>query len=316
MGLRLVKTIDVLLAVYNGERYLPPLLDSLAAQDDAAFAVLMQDDGSTDGSPALLAAMAEHDDRFRPAAEIGRHLGAKGNFISLIRQAQGDYAALCDQDDEWAPNRLSRCRQALEQAEARWGADTPLLVHSDSHLVDAEGKLLQESFFRHQGWDPAAVTLPRLMVQNNVTGCTLMMNAALRRLVAEHADPAVMHMHDWFIALTAAAFGHIIFLDEPLVRYRQHGVNVMGASRQTLLQRGVKALGAWQKGKARIALTYRHTRAFRDAYGALLPREAAAAIDRYLATEAMGKIRRVLAVRRGGYTMQSRVTRMGQLLFG
>ena len=316
MGLRLVKTIDVLLAVYNGERYLPPLLDSLAAQDDAAFAVLMQDDGSTDGSPALLAAMAEHDDRFRPAAEIGRHLGAKGNFISLIRQAQGDYAALCDQDDEWAPNRLSRCRQALEQAEARWGADTPLLVHSDSHLVDAEGKLLQESFFRHQGWDPAAVTLPRLMVQNNVTGCTLMMNAALRRLVAEHADPAVMHMHDWFIALTAAAFGHIIFLDEPLVRYRQHGVNVMGASRQTLLQRGVKALGAWQKGKARIALTYRHTRAFRDAYGALLPREAAAVIDRYLATEAMGKIRRVLAVLRGGYTMQSRVTRMGQLLFG
>ena len=90
----------------------------------------------------------------------------------------------------------------------------------------------------------------------------------------------------------------------------------MGASRQTLIQRGVKALGAWQKGKARIALTYRHTRAFRDAYGALLPQEAAAVIDRYLATEAMGKIRRVTAVRRGGYTMQSRITRAGQLIFG
>ena len=316
MGLCLVKTIDVLLAVYNGERFLPPLLDSLAAQDDPAFAVLMQDDGSTDGSPALLAAMTEQDHRFRPAEECGRHLGAKGNFISLIRQARGDYTALCDQDDEWEPSRLSRCRQALEKAEARWGADTPLLVHSDCRLVDAEGALLQESFFRHQGWDPAAVTLSRLLVQNNVTGCTLMMNAALRRLVAEHADPASMHMHDWFIALTAAAFGHIVFLDEPLVRYRQHGVNVMGASRQTLLQRGMKALGAWQKGKERIALTYRHTRAFREAYGALLPDEAAAVIDRYLATERMGKIRRVMAVRRGGYTMQSRITRMGQLLFG
>ncbi|MGN1021645.1 MAG: glycosyltransferase family 2 protein, partial [Aristaeellaceae bacterium] len=308
--------IDVLLAVYNGERFLPPLLESLAGQDDAAFTVLMQDDGSTDGSTALLAAMADKDARFRPAEEGGRHLGAKGNFISLIRQATGDYAALCDQDDVWEANRLSRCRQALEQAEARWGADTPLLVHSDCRLVDAQGALLQESFFRHQGWDPGAVTLPRLLVQNNVTGCTLMMNAALRRLVAERADPAAMHMHDWFIALTAAAFGHIVFLDEPLVRYRQHGVNVMGASRQTLLQRGVKALGAWRKGKDRIALTYRHTRAFREAYGALLPEDAAAVIDRYLATEAMGKVRRVMAVRRGGYTMQSPVTRMGQLLFG
>ena len=316
MGLCLVKTIDVLLAVYNGERFLPPLLQSLTAQDDPSFTVLIQDDGSTDGSPALLSAMTEQDDRFRPTGENGRHLGVKGNFISLIRQARGDYTALCDQDDEWEPSRLSRCRQALEQAEARWGADTPLLVHSDCRLVDAEGHLLQESFFRHQGWDPAAVTLPRLMVQNNVTGCTLMMNAALRRLVAEHADPDSMHMHDWFIALTAAAFGHIVLLDEPLVRYRQHGVNVMGASRQTLLQRGMKALGAWQKGKERIALTYRHTRAFREAYGALLPDEAAAVIDRYLATERMGKIRRVMAVRRGGYTMQSRITRMGQLLFG
>ncbi|MGN0746572.1 MAG: glycosyltransferase family 2 protein [Aristaeellaceae bacterium] len=311
-----MKTIDVLLAVYNGERFLPPLLQSLAAQDDAAFTVLVQDDGSTDGSPALLEAITAQDSRFRPAAENGCHLGAKGNFISLIRQATGDYTALCDQDDVWERGRLSRCRRALEQAEARWGADTPLMVHSDSRLIDAEDAVLQESFFRHQGWDPAAVTLPRLIVQNNVTGCTLMMNAALRRLVAEHADPASMHMHDWFIALTAAAFGHIVFLDEPLVRYRQHGVNVMGASRQTLLQRGVKALGAWRKGKARIALTYRHTRAFRDAYGTLLPGEAAAVIDRYLATEAMGKIRRVLAVRRGGYTMQSRITRMGQLIFG
>ena len=275
----------------------------------------MQDDGSDDDTPALLRKAAQ-DGSFLLGTEGGQHLGAIGNFWSLLRQSDGELIALCDQDDEWEPNRLSRCREALELAEARWGADTPLLVHSDCRLVDAEGALLQESFFRHQGWDPAAVTLSRLLVQNNVTGCTLMMNAALRRLVAEHADPASMHMHDWFIALTAAAFGHIVFLDEPLVRYRQHGVNVMGASRQTLLQRGMKALGAWQKGKARIALTYRHTRAFREAYGALLPDEAAAVIDRYLATERMGKIRRVMAVRRGGYTMQSRITRMGQLLFG
>ncbi|MGN0779592.1 MAG: glycosyltransferase family 2 protein [Aristaeellaceae bacterium] len=312
----MVNTLDVLLAVYNGAAYLPQQLDSLSGQDDPAFAVLMQDDGSTDASPALLCAAAAQDSRFHLAQESGRHLGAKGNFISLIRQAQGDYTALCDQDDVWEPNRLSRCRHALEEAEARWGADTPLLVHSDCRLMDAQGQITQESFFRHQGWDPAAVTLSRLLVQNNVTGCTLMMNAALRRLVAAHGDPDTMYMHDWFIALTAAAFGHIVFLNEPLVRYRQHGVNVMGASRQSLVRRGVKALGAWQKGRERIAMTYRHARAFRDAYGTALPEQAAAMIDRYLATQSMGKIRRIWAVRQGDYTMQSPITRAGQFFMG
>ena len=316
MGLEMVKNITVLLAAYNGERYLPLQLETLQQQDDPAFTVLMQDDGSTDSTPAILAQTVSRDSRFRLAKESGRHFGAKGNFMSLIRQSEGDYTALCDQDDEWLPCKLSRCRAALEAAEARWGESTPLLVHSDAQLVDGDGQPLQDSFFRHQGWDPAAVTLPRLIVQNNVTGGTLMMNAALRNLVAKHGNADTMHMHDWFIALTAAAFGHVVFVDEPLEKYRQHGVNVMGASRATLWQRGLKALSAWKKGKARIALTYTHTRAFRDAYGDALPQKARLVIDRYLSTESRWKPLRVAAVFRGGYTMQSRITRIGQIIFG
>ena len=315
MGLEMVKTIQVLMACYNGEKYLPQQLASLQGQADPCFTVLMQDDGSTDGTPALLQAGAA-DERFRLAADNGQHHGAIGNFLSLMRQSDADYSALCDQDDVWATDRLSRCRAAMEQAEARYGADTPLLVHSDAGVIDAQGATLHGSFFAHQGWDPAAVTLPRLLVQNNVTGCTLLMNAALRRLVVQHGDPARMHMHDWFIALTAASFGHIIFVNAPLVNYRQHGVNVVGASQQSLAQRGRKALAQWEKGKARIALTYTHARAFREAYGDALPPAARNVIDGYLATEKMGKLRRVIAVQRMGCTMQSQVTRMGQIIFG
>lgn len=315
MGLEVVKTIQVLMACYNGETYLPRQLESLRAQDDPCFSVLLQDDGSTDSTPALLEE-ACRDSRFCLAAESGRHHGAIGNFISLMKQSTAAYAALCDQDDEWAADRLSRCRAAMEEAEARYGADTPLLVHSDARLVDTHGNTLHESFFAHQGWDKTAVTLPRLLVQNNVTGCTLLMNASLRRLVVEHGDPAGMHMHDWFIALTAAAFGHIVFVDAPLVNYRQHGVNVMGASKQPLPQRAAKALTQWQKGKKRIALTYTHTRAFLDAYGDALPQDAKRVIDDYLATEKLPKLRRVLAVQRLGCTMQSKVTRLGQIIFG
>lgn len=315
MGLEMVKTIQVLMACYNGEKYLPQQLASLQNQDDVCFFVVMQDDGSTDATPALLA-QATTDSRFHLADDNGRHHGAIGNFLSLMQQCTADYTALCDQDDVWAADRLSRCRAAMEQAEARFGASTPLLVHSDARLVDAAGATLHESFFAHQGWDKTAVTLPRLLVQNNVTGCTLLMNAALRCLVVQHGDPGKMHMHDWFIALTAAAFGHIAIVDAPLVNYRQHGVNVMGASQQTQMQRGAKALSQWEKGKARIALTYAHTRDFRDAYGEALPQEARRMIDAYLATEKMSKLRRVLTVQKLGCTMQSRVTRIGQMIFG
>lgn len=313
MGLEVVRKIQVLLACFNGEKYLSQQLSSLFCQDDPAFSVLVQDDGSTDATVALLEAAGQ---RLTLGRENGRHLGAVGNFISLMGQCTTDYAALCDQDDVWTASKLSRCRAAMEQAEARYGAETPLLVHSDARLVDGAGRILHGSFFSHQGWDGGAMALSRLLVQNNVTGCTLMMNAPLRRLVVQHAEPQSMYMHDWFIALTAAAFGHIIFIPEPLVDYRQHGVNVVGASRAGLLQRGAKALGQWQKGKARIELTYTNTRAFRTAYGNDLPNCARQVIDEYLATEAMGKLHRVATVQRKGYTMQSAMARLGQVLLG
>ena len=316
MGDRVVKHVQVLLACYHGGPYLSRQLATLRGQDDPCLSVLMQDDGSSDDTASLLREVAGEDGRFHLAGENGRHLGAVGNFWSLLRQSDGELIALCDQDDEWAPSRLSRCREALERAEALYGADTPLLVHSDCRLIDGDGALLAESFFRRQGWDPDATTLPRLLVQNNVTGCTLMMNAPLRRQALQHGDPGRMYMHDWFLALTAAAFGRIVFIPEPLVSYRQHGSNVMGASAAGQVRRGVRALSQWVKGKARITLTYDHTRAFREACGDALPDVARRCIDGYLATQPMGKLRRVLAVRRGGYTMQSPVTRAGQLLFG
>ncbi len=191
----------------------------------------------------------------------------------------------------------------------------PGLPVEDSRVVDASGRVLHESFFAHQGWDFRAVELPRLLVQNNVTGCTVLMNRPLRELALRCGDPAKMYMHDWFLALTAAAFGHVVCLPRPLVDYRQHGNNEMGASAAGLAERGVRALSARERGKARIALTYRHTRDFAAAYGALLPPAAREIIDRYLALEHRPKLARVWGMLRGGYRMQSPVTRAGQIFF-
>lgn len=315
MGVALVSSLTVLLPTYNGARYLPGQLDSLRCQNDYDFRVLIQDDGSSDETPGILQGLKD-DPLFAFGNESGRHLGAKGSFLSLMRQADSPYAALCDQDDVWEPDRLSAGRKLLSEAEARFGPEIPLLVHSDCAVTDEAGRTVHESFFRHQGWDPAAVTLTRLLVQNNVTGCTVLMNRALYSLAAKHADPERIFMHDWFLALTAAAFGHILFLDQPLVRYRQHGDNAVGASRDNLRARAVKAFRDPARAGARIALTYEQASVFLDCYGESLPSPAKETVEAYLRTRKYPKLRRVLAVRRGGYTMQSRTARWGQALFG
>ena len=151
-----MKTV-ILLAAYNGESFLPAQLASLSAQSFSDFSVLYQDDGSSDRTPEILAGWAEKDPRFLPGSEQGKHLGAKENFISLLRQTDAGRILLCDQDDLWEPDKL----ESLLAAADVNGADSslPLLVHSDASVIDAEGQLLAPSFFRLQGWDPEAVHL-------------------------------------------------------------------------------------------------------------------------------------------------------------
>ena len=310
-----MKTV-VLLTAFNGSAHLPALLDSLRSQTDPDFFVLMQDDGSTDNTTALLRETAALDSRFVFAAEQGMHLGAAGNFCSLIRQTDADWCLLCDQDDVWEPDKITVLKQAMRDLEKQYGSSMPLLVHSDCSLIDQDGELIGDSFFRHQGWDPAAVTLPRLLVQNNVTGCTLIMNRPLLDLIAANARAKDLFMHDWFIALTAASFGRIAFVSRPLTRYRQHTDNTIGASTRSLPVRALSALRNRKDAKRRILLTYTHTKVFRKLYENKLPTDALETVDAYLATQRMKKIPRVLAVRRLGCIMQSPVTRLGQILFG
>ena len=306
----------ILLASYNGAAYLPALLRSLSDQTYPDFTVLFQDDGSDDESPEILRRWSAQDARFRPGREQGAHLGPVGNFFSMLRQASGDAIFFCDQDDLWEKDKLQIMLDRLTSLSATLPAGTPLLLHSDASLIGPEDQPLGDSLFRLQGWDPEAVTFSRLLVQNNVTGCLMMINRPLADLALRYGDPSRMFMHDWFLALSAAAFGQILFLNRPLVRYRQHAGNTVGASRASLLKRGLKALREREKAQERIQLTYRHTEDFLRQYGEALPAAAKETADAYLATRTMGKLSRIRQIRRLNCLMQSPVTRLGQMLFG
>ena len=303
----------ILLAVYNGATFLRAQLDSIRTQTDTDFTVYMQDDGSSDDSLSILRSCCETDERFILSPDGGRHLGAASNFFDLLLHApQADLYFFCDQDDIWRPDKLQCIKSTMKDAAGHYGKNTPLLVHSDAALTDEVSSGTHDSFFRHQKWDPDAVSIEKLLVQNNVTGCTMAINDPLRQIIKK-ASRLPGSFHDWFIAQTASAFGHIIFIDAPLIFYRQHDSNTIGASRKNIPGRIIASLSG--NGKARIRLTYTMADALYNAYSDLLPAESKRKICTYLSTGTKCKPARIYALIKGGYLMQSPVLRIGQMIF-
>lgn len=252
-------SVVIVLATYNGAPWLEAQVRSLQAQDHPGWRLLARDDGSTDGTPALLAGLAREEPRLTVLDAPGR-LGVVGNFGALLeaaRRAGADRVFLCDQDDEWRPDKLSRALALMEELEERHGRAAPLLVHSDLEVVDEALRPLHPSFLafqglRHEVRDPLRV----LLVQNFVTGCASALNRALLELALPIPQGCIMH--DWWVAQCAAACGVIGFLPDAAVRYRQHGANQIGAagafgSLNVLHARGRRRFAAsWRVGRQAV----------------------------------------------------------------
>ena len=222
--------IAILLATYNGGEYLRPLLDSLWSQTEQDWQLLVSDDGSRDDTRQILAEYQRREPGRLRMLEHERPTGSsKDNFLYLTSFA-GDYAYVmyCDQDDVWKPDKIEKTLRKMRETEA---GDTavPCLVHTDLAVVDGELNPLRDSFIRSSMLDPRRDRLCQLLIQNVVTGCTMMVNHALWQLAMLPADASKIVMHDMWLALLASARGRIGFLPEATILYRQHGGNVVGA---------------------------------------------------------------------------------------
>jgi hypothetical protein len=134
---------------------------------------------------------------------------------------------LCDHDDVWLPNKIALSLEHMRELEARYGPDTPLLVHTDLIVVGRDLEILAPSFFGYQRLDPSRNGLNALLMSNTVTGCATMVNRALYERARPIPDQAALHDH--WLALVAAATGRIECLAEGTILYRQHGGNTVGA---------------------------------------------------------------------------------------
>lgn len=263
----MTETIDILLATCNGAPFLEELLDSILAQTHGNWRLIIRDDGSTDNTPRIIGKyLANYPDKVSLLRDKGETLGPCGNFARLLQHSTADYTMFCDQDDVWLPEKIGLTFEKMRKLEFAHGKESPLLVHTDLRVVDSTLQLISDSLWRYQTTNPDATSLNRLLVQNVATGCTVMINRALRELALPIPEEA--RMHDWWLALVAAVFGHIGHLSQPTILYRQHGRNDSGAA-------PMGAIAAMGK------LLMPGTRVQRTEFDRHLQRQAAAFLQRY-----------------------------------
>jgi len=226
--------VAIVMAVYNGAAFLEEQVNSILTQSYRHIHLYIRDDGSADGSPALLERLfRQYPDQIRLIQDDQQRRGVVGNFQTLLetvqRQGRESYVMLADQDDVWFSDKVARTLQGMRETERWVGKDTPVLVHTDLCVADAHLHVMDPSFWHYQHLNPAKDDLRSLCMQNMVTGCTVMVNRAL--LGKSLPIPDHVLMHDWWIGLVAAAFGVIRFLPKATMFYRQHDRNDTGAKK-------------------------------------------------------------------------------------
>lgn len=223
--------VDIILPTYNGERFLSAQIDSLLNQSYRDWRLLVRDDLSTDGTASLINGyLNRYPDRITVLDNHAEKKGVIGSFESLISASSARYVAFCDQDDVWQPDKLYLQMEKMQELEAIHGSAKPVLVHTDLCVVDENLHQISRSFWKYQHLNPGRMCrLPRLLVQNCVTGCTALVNRPLIERALPIAKGAIMH--DWWMALIAISEGIVCDLDTATVNYRQHDKNDTGARR-------------------------------------------------------------------------------------
>jgi hypothetical protein len=236
--------ISVAMCTYNGADYLPAQLASIAEQTRPPDELIICDDASTDKTRAVLESFARRSTIPVSLYFSDENAGSVKNFERAIGLCTGDVIALSDQDDVWHSDKLQRIEQSF--------SDKPGvgLVFSDAELVDKNLKPLSQRVWNAVGFDAPKQKLVRegrsldvLIYGWTVTGATMAFRSAYVKLALPIPTNIAM-IHDGWIALMIATVADVVFIEEPLIKYRQHERQQIGAPKRRVAQpeHGLQAL--------------------------------------------------------------------------
>lgn len=216
--------ISVLIATYNGAKYLAAQIESILNQTYSISEIIILDDSSTDSTFDIVLDYANRHEQIK-IFRNDHNLGCVKTFSNAMLLATGDFIALSDQDDVWLPNKL----------EIMMG-----YISSDYDLVHSNAYLCNENLETYGLYSDSKVFVKtsnfiNYLNHNDVSGCTALFSCKL--LQRTMPIPDGFWMHDHYLALMASYYGKVVYIDKPLIKYRQHANNVLGAKSNTSYQR-------------------------------------------------------------------------------
>ena len=214
--------VEILMATYNGEKYLSEQIESIISQSYENWTLLIRDDNSKDSTVSIIEKYEKKDNRIRLLRDRKGNLGFIKNFEELLIESQEDFIMFCDQDDYWEKDKIKNYIEILQKEEEL--LQVPLLIHSNSFICDENLKIIKEEFIN------SSIALEEnkntYFFSYIVQGSTVMINKRMKEICIPFLSSVTLH--DRYFHLLSEFLGKRIFIDKSLMKYRQHA-NKFGA---------------------------------------------------------------------------------------
>ena len=216
--------IEILMATYNGETYIREQIDSIINQTYKNWVLLVRDDNSKDNTVSIIEEYEQKDSRIRLLRDKKGNLGFVRNFEELMANSLEDFIMFSDQDDYWIENRIEKYIEIITNLSSE-DMEKPLLIHSNSFICDKELNIKKEKFISNCAENKE---FDIVFFNYIVQGSTALVNRKLVNLALPFSSKVTLH--DRYLHLLAEFLGKRIFLNQSLMKYRQHDNNKIGAS--------------------------------------------------------------------------------------
>ncbi len=287
-----MKSVNIILSTYNGEKYLGILLESILNNNYPKFTLNVCDDGSSDSTEAIVMEYQEKYPEkirfFKNEKNLGSTMSFLKNLKMINKQYSSDYYMFCDQDDVWLNDKITLAVRSIKRLEHRRGAFRPAMVFFDAIIVNDDLEYISRSFYRTNRLKVHKTDIGRMLIENKCIGCTMLMNRALVSMVDKLGNE--IRYHDWWIALIASSFGVLKYNRVPTILYRQHADNQVG---QTEYGSYVKKRASDSDDiKRRLEETFDQAEFFLKVYSDRLPKIKRKRIERFVKIRSAGFFRR------------------------
>lgn len=221
------ESIDVLLATYNGEKYLREQIESILNQTYKNINLIISDDCSKDSTAEILKEFEKNDTRVKVYIQE-QNLGVVKNIEFLLSSVKNDFYMLSDQDDVWLPKKIEKSIEALKRNKAD-------LVFGDLEVVDKDLNTIYPSFgdfmLLNRKINNNIDSYKMNYLYNCVTGCTVLSKKEFIKYILPIPTNSKYLIHDHWIGLMIELYGKLYYMPEKYIKYRQHGNNQVGTEK-------------------------------------------------------------------------------------